>query len=383
MSANNDIHADLTGAVRRYAERAGGMARVRALRDTTLGFDRDDWPAVAELGWLGVLVPEHCGGAGLALAEMTVITRELGRTLVPLPLTATAVLAARILTSGDAARCQSLVQRLLTGGLLPAVAWQERLGEIDVGSTMLAAEPVSAGIRLQGAKLGVVAGLAADGFIVSARASTGIMLCWVPARANGLAYSSQRRADGTEHGCLTLDAVDVPHEHVLVAAPQGAAVLADAVDRATIAAAAELIGVAERAFEMTLAYLRTRVQFDRPIGSFQALQHRAVDMFMQKELAISALVAALADVDSGDARRRALLASRVKARASATALDACRKCIQMHGATGFTDECDIGLYLKRALVLAAWLGNASTHRRRYASLMRAEWAVDAGARRRA
>jgi alkylation response protein AidB-like acyl-CoA dehydrogenase len=383
VSLNSNIHSDLVDVVRTYAARAGGLARVRSLRDASAGFDRDAWPVIAELGLLGVLLPERIGGAGLTLAESAVIARELGRALLPIPLTATAVLAARILASGNATRCQAFVQRFVTGGLLPAVAWQERLGDIDVSNTTLFAEPTPTGMRLRGSKLCVVAGLAADGFIVSARPATGIALCWVPARTDGLSYTSQRRADGTEHGILQLESVEVPADHVLVEQPHGASVLAEALDHATVVASAELIGVAERALEITLEYLRTRVQFGKPIGSFQTLQHRAVDMFVQKELCVSALRAALDGVAGGDIGRRAVLASRVKARASAAALDICRKCIQMHGAIGFTDECDIGLYLKRALVLAAWLGNAAVHRSRYARLKRDDWVKGASERRSA
>ena len=125
----------------------------------------------------------------------------------------------------------------------------------------------------------------------------------------------------------------------------------------------------ERALEMSLDYLRTRVQFGKPIGSFQALQHRAVDLYIQQELSSAVLDEALAFLDSGpDARARAAAASRVKARCSDAALRITREAIQLHGAIGFTDEYDAGLYLKRALTLAAWLGGAAWHRRRYARL---------------
>ena len=134
-------------------------------------------------------------------------------------------------------------------------------------------------------------------------------------------------------------------------------------------AAAELCGVMSRALEMTLDYLKTRVQFGKPIGSFQALQHRAVDLHIQKELSSAVLDEALAELDRGpDAPARAAIASRVKARCSDAALRITRETIQLHGGIGFTDEHDIGLYLKRALTVAAWLGNASAHRRRYADL---------------
>jgi len=143
-------------------------------------------------------------------------------------------------------------------------------------------------------------------------------------------------------------------------------VLAAAIDETVLAISAELLGVAERALDITLEYLRTRVQFGKPIGSFQALQHRCVDLFILKELGVSAMMAALAEWSDATPPRRSALASRVKARCADAALEICRRSIQMHGAMGFTDGCDVGLYLKRALVLVAWLGNAQFHRRRYA-----------------
>jgi alkylation response protein AidB-like acyl-CoA dehydrogenase len=150
-------------------------------------------------------------------------------------------------------------------------------------------------------------------------------------------------------------------------------VLSRALDYATVCASAELGGVMGRALEMSLDYLRTRVQFGKPIGSFQSLQHRAVDLHIQRELASAVLEDALSTIDrNGAPGRRAVLASRAKARCTDAALKITREAIQLHGAIGFTDEYDAGLFLKRALVLAAWLGSASDHRRRYARLMVAE-----------
>lgn len=367
-SDQSDIHADLARAADDHARRSGGLARVRALRDTEAGFDRAGWPQLGDLGWLGMLLPERLGGAGLGLAEMAVVARRVGHTLFPAPLTAAAVLAGRILPAGPTARGDALAGRLASGRLLPAVAWQETNGNIDAGEIATRAESTATGLRVNGVKRFVIAGLTAEGYIVSARYLEGVALCWVAAQTCGVSYRSERRADGTEHGVLELREVDVAETDMLVPPERGSDVLAAAIDHATIIASAELLGAAERALELTLDYLRTRAQFGRPIGSFQALQHRAVDMFIQKELCVSALAAALDGAERSDPRRRAILAARVKARTSGAAVEICRKCIQLHGAMGFTDECDIGLYLKRALSLSAWLGNAPAQRRRYAAL---------------
>ncbi|MBE0626776.1 MAG: acyl-CoA dehydrogenase, partial [Burkholderiales bacterium] len=156
----------------------------------------------------------------------------------------------------------------------------------------------------------------------------------------------------------------------VAAAASARAALRLALDHATLSASAELLGVMDCALEMTLAYLRTRVQFGKPIGSFQALQHRAVDMYIQKELTRATLAAALATVQAPDCTpdQRTAAASSAKARATQAALAICKEALQMHGAIGYTDEYDLGLYFNRALVLSAWLGNAAMHRSRYAAL---------------
>jgi alkylation response protein AidB-like acyl-CoA dehydrogenase len=168
---------------------------------------------------------------------------------------------------------------------------------------------------------------------------------------------------------LALADVAVPREHVVASGSVAHAALERALDRAAAIASAELYGVMSRALEMTLDYLKTRVQFGKPIGSFQALQHRAVDLYLQQQLASAVLDEVIAALDQDPAPRvRSALASRVKARCSDAALKITRAAIQLHGAIGFTDEYDAGLYLKRAMVLAAWLGSATWHRRRYARL---------------
>lgn len=371
-SQHADVHADLGASVKAYAASAGGLMRLRALRDGQSGFDPAGWRRAGEFGWLGMLVPEAHGGMALGLDEAVVLAREAGRSLLPEPVLAGAVLTAPLLACGSGGRCLSVLSELLRGETFVAVAWQERLGEVDVAHTDTEVV-MSRGRRvLRGTKQFVVFGAAADAYLVSARDETGMGLYWVdPARA-GMVYRSLRRADGSEHGSLELD--DVPlEEHDAVLEPGvGARTLAAAIDATVVASAAELLGVAERALELTLDQLRNRVQFGKPIGSFQALQHRCVDMFIGKELAVSALTAVLAEWPQADAPRRSALASRVKARCADAALDICRRAVQMHGAMGFTDECDIGLYLKRALVTSAWLGNAQVHKRRYARLALAD-----------
>lgn len=365
-SEHEAVHGDLAAAVGLYAQRSGGLSRVRALRDAPVGFDAVGWQQAGALGWLGIRVPERLGGSGLGLDEASVLARATGRALLPEPLIAGGMMAASVLAAAraDDDALRGVLDRLMRGDAFVALAWQEALGVIDPDDV---ATEVRSG-RLTGRKHCVVFGGSAAGWLVSARDTGGIGVYFVQAGVSGVTYSAIRRADGSEHGTLLLDGVAVSDRQRVIPHGQGGAVVAAAVDESIVALAAELLGLGERALEITLDHLRTRVQFGKPIGSFQALQHRCVDLFVQKELGAAALGAVLAEWANASPSRRSALASRVKARCANAALDICREAVQMHGAMGFTDECDVGLYLKRALVDGAWLGNAQVHRRRYAQL---------------
>jgi alkylation response protein AidB-like acyl-CoA dehydrogenase len=187
----------------------------------------------------------------------------------------------------------------------------------------------------------------------------------------GLSVEHEWRADQTPSGVLRLDNVRVGTQQVMAPTGQPSVqALQGAVEEGAVLASAEMLGVIEAALQMALAYMRTRVQFGKPIGSFQALQHKAADLYVQQELLRAVLQDALSELDGTAATEleRSRLASRCKARACDAGLRVTREVIQLHGAIGFTDEHDVGLYLKRALVLAAWLGNASAHRARFAEL---------------
>ena len=227
--------------------------------------------------------------------------------------------------------------------------------------------PFEGGLRVNGSKRFVVGASNADGYIVSANSAQGMQLLWMPRDAAGATTEFDMLADGRLSGTLNLSDVTVAKENVINSGTAAAASLARAIDHTAVIASAELCGIMDRSLEMTLDYLRTRVQFGKPIGSFQALQHRAVDLYIQQELSGAVLGDVLSVLDSEpDAKTRSAAASRAKARCTDAALLITRQAIQMHGAIGFTEDCDVGLYVKRAMTLAAWLGNGTTHRRRYA-----------------
>jgi alkylation response protein AidB-like acyl-CoA dehydrogenase len=317
--------------------------RVRGLRDAGGEVDREMWGRIAENGWLTILVPEELGGAGLALDAVAIVARRLGSGAFPEPFAAAGVLAPLVLSAaGDEER----LAPVLDGSSIVGVCWQ--------GAVQTDAERVLNGhSRFVG-----VSG--ADAYVVAA----GGALFWVYATTSGVSVRDERLADGSLSAAVEFGGA-IGEE--FVPAPEGDRVLAAALDAARIAVSAELLGIADAALDLTISYLKQRKQFGRPIGSFQALQHRAVDMWMERELASAALEAAVrVFVDPGsDDRARATAACAVKARLAHSAPVICTSALQAHGAIGFTDEYDLGLYLNRAMALAPWLGNATMMRRRW------------------
>ena len=364
-------HATLfKDSVSDFVARGTDISRARALRGTAREYDRSIWRQMGELGWLGIAVPERFGDMGLGLAETAIVAEGLARGLVPEPYTAAAVLAAGVLCGADNEALQDeWLPRIVSGEVIPALAWQEQAGTLDLSHIKARAVPFEGGYRLTGTKRYVAGAAGADLNIVAARAENGLVLACVEQGAPGLALDLEVLADGRQFGNVKLDNVVVPRERVVATGDVARTSLERALDHATAIASAELYGVMSRALDMSVDYMKTRTQFGRPIGSFQALQHRAVDLYIQRELASAVLEQGLRELDCAPPSHvRAAAASRMKARCSDAALRITREAIQIHGAIGFTDEYDVGLYLKRALVLAAWLGNSATHRRRYAAL---------------
>ncbi len=352
-----------------FAAEADG-ARVREWRNRIPGYDRKHWHAMAALGWTGVCLPERYGGSGGSLAQLVLLLEQCGRALAPEPLIAGAVLpAATLLHGGNEELRERWLPRLARGECVLALAWQDlsQGGPAEFAGPQ--ARPSGEGFVLTGSQRFVFAGEGVDAVIVAARTPSGMALFLLESACDGLSWRSQLRVDGGFFAELLLDEVAVSAGQLVADAGSAAAVLQRALDEARIATSAELLGVMARALETSVEYIGLREQFGRPVGSFQALQHRAADLLIQVELSRAAVSHSAALADSGvDARVLAAAASQAKARASDAALKVTRGCIQLHGGIGYTDECNIGLYLKKAMVLAAWLGNAPLHRRRYGEL---------------
>lgn len=347
----------LRESARTLFERAGGSERARKLRDAGGGWDADMIRKLAEAGVFGVTVPEDNGGLGMGLAAGGVIAEEVGRVIAPEPVVVTVGLSLGLLRRLCPAH--SSLAQLIDGTTVLAVAWQERGPNGGPAETSCRYTDG----KLTGGKAWVVGATGAQGFLVVAESDAGPVLVLVEADADGLSVEARRQADGSAMGELSFSGT--PAEELA----SGQAVrdaLAEAINDTTALVAAELVGLSERAFEIALEYIKTREQFDKPIGSFQVIQHRAVDLNVMCEVAQSGVREALGLMDGeADPKVRARLASRAKARAVTAARKITRDAIQLHGAVGYTDEFDIGLFLNRALVLSAWLGDDAYHRRRW------------------
>ena len=367
MNPHTDQQRMLADAAKQFADSEHTSVRLRACRDRRPDFDRSVWQRIAALGWLGVLVPEDDGGLGAGCGDMAQLVYAWGRACAPEPLVASGVLAARTLVHADGPARARLLEGLVSGALVPALA--AHAGDtLAHTSSQMHATPAGPGHRLSGLARYVVPA-DADGFIVAAGNASGNQLFWVAADAKGLAIHHERRADGSAAARLTLDAVAVESADLVASAQTADAALARATDEALVLTAVEMAGMMRAMLDLTLEYLRTRVQFDKPIGSFQALQHRTVDLYVAEQLARDVAQAACTALDAGvEANERALIASRAKARACASLDRIAREAVQLHGAIGYTDEYALGAYVNRTLVMASWLGNANAHRRRYAHL---------------
>jgi alkylation response protein AidB-like acyl-CoA dehydrogenase len=347
----------LRASVQRLLERAGGLKRARADRGRPDAWDGAVMRDLADAGVLGVDASEEVGGLGMGLTAAGVIAEEIGRVLAPEPVTATVGLGVGLLQR----LCpdNAILGKVMAGNVAVAVGWQERgpRGEYETGDCR------HDGGKLTGAKAWMVGAGNADILLVVATGANGPVLAAVAPDADGVTLLARRQCDGSALHDATFAAA---RAEILAEGGAVSQALAAAVADTTALAAAELVGVSSAALEITLEFLRVREQFGQPIGRFQVLQHRAVDMHIDNEVARAAVRQALERIEgAADPGVRAREASRAKARACVAARKVTREAIQMHGAVGYTDEFDIGLFLNRAIVLSAWLGDASEHRRRW------------------
>ena len=366
----NEEQGMLRDSVNAFLSERAPVAHLRTLRDSrdAVGFDRQLWRQFAEQGYSAILVPEAHGGLGLGAAEAGIIGEALGRTLTPTPFLSTAVLAARTLArAGSQAQQAQHLPAIAAAEVVVAVAIDEASKHRPDAIAAKATRDGS-GLRLDGVKAFVLDGHVADRLIVAARtAERGLTLLLVDPRAAGVHIERTLMVDAHNAARLRFDGVRIEADAVLGEAGTAAAVLDEVLDLGRVVVAAQLLGLADAVFERTLGYLKERRQFDRAIGEFQALQHRAAELYIDIELTRALVLGALQAMDQ-DPTKAALIVAQAKAHACTTANRAVQEGVQMHGGMGMTDEFDLGLYMKRARTLQELLGDAGFHAGRVAAM---------------
>ena len=351
-----------------FARNESPVARFRQLRDSEIGYDPAAWRKMGELGWMGVPFPESVGGFGGSFIDCAIILENLATTLVPEPYLASVVLGGMALAcAGSASQQEAYLTPMIEGEITLALAYSEAQSRHDVGSVETTATPDASSYKLSGEKVWVLNGHHADQLIVSARAPGGVTLFVVPRDANGVSVTVANTIDGRKAAFIRFDDVAVGEDSRLGEEGSGAEALDRTMDYAAAAAVAEGVGITTTMLQMTVDYLGTREQFGVKIGSFQALQHRAVDMYAETELLRSISMAAMvrADEDAASARRRDVSAA--KYQLATGGIWVAQQSLQLHGGIGVTDEHDIGLYFKRMYALNALFGDQEHHVARFAS----------------
>lgn len=371
----NEEQRQLSDSAREFLNAQSPLSLQRRLRDThaPLGYEPQLWQQVVDLGWPAAVFPEDEGGLAVGYQGLGAVFEGMGRTLAALPLLSSVVLCGELLlAAGDAAQRQRWLPGIIDGQQRMALALDEQ-GRHNPASLKTRARREASGWVLDGEKWFVIDGIGARWLIVTARmleadgSGDALGLFVIDSAQPGVTLAPTRLADSRNCARLSLAGVQVSEAMRLGAARDGAQALDAALDRARACLAAESLGLVREAFERTVAYLKERVQFDVPIGSFQALQHRMARLYAELEMLGSCVRAALAAIDAGDSEL-ALLASLAKARAADLCEKVTNEAIQLHGGIGVTDEFDLGLLVKRARVLQHTLGDGVFHRNRYASL---------------
>lgn len=373
MLALTEEQVQLAESAKALLSEKAPVSQFRRLRDTgdPDGFDRNLWHTFAQMGWAGILLPEQYGGVDFGFVGAGLLCEQMGRRLVASPFLSTSVMAATSLRHGGSPAQQSRwLPAIAEGKVLVSIAVDEGRKH-DPVTTALTATARGNGFVLTGEKTFVVDGHVADAFVVTARTAgcrgdaDGLTLFLIEHGMPGLAVERTLMVDSRNAARLHVDGLQVDGAAVLGAVDRGVVLLEATLDAGRAAVAAELLGIAVEVFERTVAFLKERHQFGRPLGSFQALQHRIAHLYCEIEMLRSAVLAALRAFDA-DPWSAGPIISMAKAKAAEVARLSVSEALQMHGGMGMTDELDIGLFMKRARAGAELYGDAAFHADRVA-----------------
>ena len=365
----------LKDTAKNFAEERCPISHFRSLRDNNDPnlWDKDIWKEMTSLGWPGILIPEEYGGSNFGITGISVILEECAKTLTPSPLFATGVLGAFSITNfGNDDQKQDYLPKISSGDLTTGLAVDES-SHHNPADTEMVAKKEGKKFILNGKKTFVIDGASADLLIVLARTSgnkgesSGLTLFLIDSKDTGIEMIKLDMADSRNYANINFNNVEVSAKNILGDEETGGETIENILDIGRIAIASEMLGNAEAAFETTLDYLKQRKQFGVLIGSFQALQHRAAEMFCELELTKSSVMAAMKAADEGSNELQRL-SSLSKTMAGETLYLVSNEAVQMHGGIGVTDEYDIGFFLKRARVAEQIFGSAKFHTERYANI---------------
>jgi alkylation response protein AidB-like acyl-CoA dehydrogenase len=358
----------LVDTVSSFVKKESPIERMRKLRDGDLGWDKAVWKKMGELGWLGVMFPESVGGADMGFVTLGMMIEQLGTALVPEPILPLVLAGVPLTKLGTPEQQQRFLAPAIAGDESLALAYAEEKSRFDVATIDTSAKKSGSGYTLFGKKRMVLNGHAADHLVVSAASAAGLSLFVVDPAMKGVTIQKLDFMDGGKGAIVSLDNVEVEGDRLLGGEGKALEVLELTMDYGVAAASAEASGILQTVLWMTRGYLMERKQFGVAIGSFQALQHRTVDMFVETELAKSVAIMAMLKVEESDVleRKRALSAAKVQIGESGAFVT--RQGIQLHGGIGVTDEHNVGLFFKRMHVLGTLFGDDLFHLQRYASL---------------
>ena len=364
----------LQNSVARYLADNYTFEARRGFTRSEAGRDPAHWRQFAELGLLAAPLPEELGGLGGGPVETMVVMTEFGRALVVEPYVPTVIVAGRMLArSGSASQCQEWLPKIAGGEAIVAFAFAEPDGGYDLANVATTAKKQGGAYVLDGRKAVVIGAPWADVLLVTARSAggtrerAGLSLFLVDKHSNGITTHDYPTVDGARASEVCFENVEVPVERQIGAAGEGFALVEQAVDEAIAAHCAEAVGAMSALLDQTVVYAKTRRQFGQPIGKFQVLQHRMVDMFVQREQAHSMTLLATLQLGAAE-RARAVAAAKVAVGKAARFVG--EQAIQIHGGMGMTDELAAGHYFKRLAMFDTLYGNVGHHLARFAGLRR-------------
>ncbi|MBW1792437.1 MAG: acyl-CoA dehydrogenase family protein [Deltaproteobacteria bacterium] len=370
-------HLMLQDSARDFIKKEHSFDRLREFKkESPLKYSRKVWEKMAKLDWLGLIYPEKYNGTEMDLSYAMVLLEEFGRGMLPEPWISTVLLGGNlILSGGSEEQKENFLPAIASGKLLMTLAYLEEGGRYDPNFCAAGTRKSGKEFSISGKKIFVIDGSAADKFVVSARTSgavydrEGITLFIIDKNADGVTITPVKTMDGRYAAIIDLDEVSVTEGDVIGEVDYGYNLMSDAIDQATAGLCAEMIGGMKTTLKLTVRHLSDRIQFGKHLGSFQALQHKSADMFINQELATSAVYYAVASIVEKSAERVSAVAI-AKAKCSQAYIENTKTAIQLFGAFGFTSEADIGFFFKRAKVAEILFGDCDYNYDRYIKLNR-------------